>query len=161
MPSFDIVSEIDMHEVRNAVDQVNREITTRYDFKGIESTIEISGDEKVILRTESDFQLQQMADIFKQKAAKRSLDLASFTFEEPKKNLSNAEQEVRISQGIEADMAKKIVKMIKETKIKVQTAIQGNQLRVTGKKRDELQQVMAFLREAKVGLPLQYTNFRD
>lgn len=161
MPSFDIVSEVDIQEVRNAVDQVNREITTRYDFKGANASIELSSDDKITMRADSDFQLQQMSDIFKQKAVKRSLDLLSFKFKDAVINLNNAQQEILVNQGIESDQAKKLVKMIKETKIKVQAAIQGDQLRVTGKKRDELQEVIAFLKEAKVEIPLQYVNFRD
>jgi len=161
MPTFDIVSEVDKQEVRNAIDQSSREITTRYDFKGVKASFDFQGEDKIIMRAESDFQLQQMADIFKQKAVKRNLDLLSFKFNESVVNLSNAQQDIQVNQGIESDVAKKIVKLIKETKIKVQTAIQGNQLRVTGKKRDELQEVISFLRDAKVDIPLQYTNFRD
>jgi len=161
MPSFDIVSEVDIQEVRNAVDQTNREIGTRYDFKGTDASVELSGEDKVILRAESDFQLQQMADIFKQKIVKRELDILSFKFNEAVVNLSTAQQDVTVNQGIESAIAKKIVKLIKDGKLKVQTSIQGDQLRVTGKKRDDLQSAMALLRESKVDLPLQYTNFRD
>lgn len=161
MPTFDVVSEVDLQEVRNTLDQANREITTRYDFKGVKASFELIGNDKITLRAENDFQLKQMIDIFNQKAVKRSLDLLSFTVKDATVNLSTAQQDITINQGIESDNAKKIVKIIKESKIKVQSAIQGNQLRVTGKNRDDLQEAIALLRQAKIAIPLQFTNFRD
>jgi uncharacterized protein YajQ (UPF0234 family) len=160
MPSFDVVSELDWHEVTNAVDQANREITTRYDFKGVKASYEIK-DKKVIMEAEAEPQLRQMSDILNQKLVGRSIDLKSLEKEDVEKGNMRASQAVKMKEGLETDEAKKIVKMIKESKIKVQAQIQGDQLRVTGKKRDDLQQVMALLRGADLAQPVQYTNFRD
>lgn len=160
MPSFDVVSEVDLQEVRNAVDQANREIGTRFDFKGIDASFEQNGSE-ITLRGEQEFHLQQMMDILRQKLVKRKVDIGSLDIRDPQIALSSARQVVAIRQGIEAEVAKKITKAIKESKIKVQTQIQGEQVRVTGKKRDDLQEAIALLRAADFGLPLQYTNFRD
>ena len=160
MPSFDVVSEVDSQEVRNAVDQANREVKQRFDFKGTNSEFELSGDD-ITLKTESDFQLSQMMDILHGKLVKRGIDIGCLEKKQPVLNLNDARQSVSVNQGIESDMAKKIVKEIKGSKIKVQAQIQGEQLRVTGKKRDDLQQVIALLKDAEFGLPLQYINFRD
>ncbi len=160
MPSFDIVSEVDMQEVRNAVDQANREIGTRFDFKGVEASFELA-DGVVTLRAEQEFQLGQMMDILRQKLVKRKVDVGCMEIREPEVSLNAARQQVIVRQGIDSDLAKKMVKAIKGTKLKVQAQIQGEQIRVTGKKRDDLQRVIAFLREADYGLPLQFTNFRD
>ncbi len=160
MPSFDIVSEVDLQEVRNAVDQANREVGTRFDFKGVNAQFELSGAE-ITLRAEQEFQLQQMMDILRQKLVKRKIDVASMDIKEPETSLNAARQQVTIRQGIDTDTAKKMVKAIKAAKLKVQAQIQGEQVRVTGKKRDDLQQVIAMLRESDYGLPLQFTNFRD
>ncbi len=160
MPSFDVVSEADLQEVRNAVDQANREVGTRFDFKGVDAKFE-QNDAEITLRADQEFQLHQMMDIFRQKLVKRKVDVASMDIQDPETTLNAARQRVIIRQGIETDTAKKIVKAIKATKIKVQSQIQGEQVRVTGKKRDDLQQVMAMLREADYDLPLQFTNFRD
>lgn len=160
MPSFDVVSEVDDQEVRNAVDQANREVKQRFDFKGTNSEFELNGQE-ITLRTESDFQLNQMMDILHGKLVKRGIDIGCLEKKQPVLNLNDARQAVSIKQGIESDTAKKIVKEIKGSKIKVQAQIQGEQLRVTGKKRDDLQQVIAMLKDAEFGLPLQFTNFRD
>ena len=160
MPSFDVVSEVDSQEVRNTVDQANREVKQRIDFKGTNSEYEHSGDE-ITLRTQSDFQLNQMMDILHGKLVKRGIDIGCLEKKQPVLNLNDARQSVSVKQGIESDMAKKIVKEIKGSKIKVQAQIQGEQLRVTGKKRDDLQQVIAMLKDADFGLPLQFTNFRD
>ncbi len=160
MPSFDVVSEVDLQEVRNAVDQANREIGTRFDFKGIDASFELA-DDKVLLAGEQEFHLQQMMDILRQKLVKRKVDLASLDLGEPVSTLSAARQEVNLKQGLDSDTAKRIVKAIKAAKLKVQAQIQGDQLRVTGKKRDDLQSVIAFLRDDDWGLPLQFTNFRD
>lgn len=160
MPTFDIVSEVDMPEVNNALDQARREVGTRFDFKGVDASFEIK-DKEITLTAESDFQLEQMLDILKGKLVKRNVDTKSLEVGEAKQSGKQALQVVTIQQGIEADVARKIVKLIKESKSKVQTAIQGEKLRVTGKKRDDLQEVMAMVREAKLDVPVQFNNFRD
>jgi uncharacterized protein YajQ (UPF0234 family) len=160
MPSFDVVSEIDMHELSNAVDQANREVATRYDFKGSDAKYEQSGTE-LTLSAGGEFQLQQMMDILQKKMVKRGVDIASLDIGKPETTNMVARQRLTLRQGIDKEMAKKVVKLIKEAKLKVQSAIQGEQVRVTGKKRDDLQSVMALLKEQNLGLPLQYTNFRD
>lgn len=160
MPSFDVVSEIDMHELSNAVDQANREVGTRFDFKGTDSTFQLN-DNEITLESGSEFQLNQMRDILHNKMVKRGLDIACLEAKEPEMTGKRARQKVVARQGIDKDMARKIVKMVKDSKLKVQAAIQGEQVRVTGKKRDDLQQVIAMLKDAKLELPLQYTNFRD
>jgi uncharacterized protein YajQ (UPF0234 family) len=160
MPSFDVVSDFDSHEARNGVDQANREVTTRFDFKGTGSKFEL--EENVIsLTTLSDFQLMQLMDVLHQKLAKRGVDIACLEEQEPEFSGSEARQKVIMRRGIDTDRARKLVKQIKGMKIKVQAAIQGDKLRVTGKKRDDLQAVIAMLRESDIGLPLQYENFRD
>ena len=160
MPSYDVVSDFDAHEASNAVDQANREVNTRFDFKGTGSKFEL--DTQVItLTTQSDFQLKQMLDILRQKLAKRSIDVGCMDEQEVEISGSEARQKVILRRGIEADLARKLVKMIKNTKLKVQAAIQGDKLRISGKKRDDLQSVIGLLKEADVDLPLQYENFRD
>jgi cyclic-di-GMP-binding protein len=160
MPSFDIVSEVDLQEVRNAVDQASREVGTRFDFKGSKARFE---NEKatITLYADNEFQLQQMQDILKNKLVKRGVSIGTLKIDDPLTNLSESRQVVTIQQGIDAELARKLVKILKESKLKVQTAIQGEQVRVTGKKRDDLQDAIAYLREAKISLPLQYINFRD
>lgn len=160
MPSFDIVSEVDLQEVRNAVDQANREVSTRFDFKGVDAKFELA-DGVVTLKAEQEFQLNQMMDILRQKLVKRKVDVGCMEIKDPETSLNAARQQVIIRQGIDTDVAKKMVKAIKGSKLKVQAQIQGEQVRVTGKKRDDLQQVIAFLKETDYGLPLQFTNFRD
>ena len=161
MPSFDIVSEVDWQEVKNAVNQANKEITNRFDFKGSNAKIEES-DPDLKLYGDDEFKVDQMLEILQLKLAKRSVDLGSLDKGEVKESAAGkAMQEIRVMQGIDTDLARKIVKLVKNKKMKVQSAIQGNQVRVTGKKRDDLQQVMSFLKEQELGLPLQYTNFRD
>jgi len=160
MPSFDIVSEVDMPDVRNAVDQANREIGTRFDFKGVEASFEL-GESAITVAAESDFQIHQMLDILRSKLVKRGIDLKCLEEGDITLSGKKALMTVRIQQGIEADLARKLVRMIKDAKLKVQTAIQGDKLRVTGKKRDDLQQVIAMLKDAKLDIPLQYNNFRD
>ena len=160
MPSFDVVSDFDAHEASNAVDQANREVNTRFDFKGTGSKFEL--DTQVItLTTQSDFQLKQMLDILRQKLAKRSIDVGCMEEQEVEISGSEARQKVILRRGIEADLARKLVKMVKSSKLKVQAAIQGDKLRISGKKRDDLQNVISLLKEADVNLPLQYENFRD
>ena len=160
MPSFDVVSELNMHEVANAVDQANRELEQRYDFKGTDSTFEIA-ESTVTLTAQVDFQLKQMLDILKLRLTKRGIDITCMEVKEPEIALNAARQEVILRQGIDADLARKIVRIVKDSKIKVQAAIQGEKLRVSGKSRDDLQGTIALLRKEKLDLPLQYVNFRD
>ena len=160
MPSFDVVSEVDLQEVRNAADQANRVIETRFDFKGVEASFE-QNDSEIKLVAEQEFQLKQMLDILREKLAKRGVDVGAMDVKDPETSLNAARQQVLIKQGIESDTAKKMVKTIKASKLKVQAQIQGDQLRVIGKKRDDLQQVITLLRESNFGLPLQFKNMRD
>lgn len=160
MPSFDIVSNIDQHEVTNAVDQANREVANRFDFKDTNARLELNKD-KITIIAPTDFQLKQVDEIFRSKLAKRQVDIRAFTYKEVTTSLSEAKQLIEIKQGIDQEHAKKITKLIKDEGLKVQAAIQGDQVRVTGKKRDDLQEVIALLRQANVGLPLQFINFRD
>ena len=160
MPSFDVVSEIDHHELSNAVDQANREVSTRFDFKGTDSNFELVGN-IVTMNTQSDFQLRQMYDMLCNKLAKRGVDLLSIELGEPEIHLKTAKQEINVKEGVETADLKNMVKLIKTSKAKVQAAIQGAQLRVTGKKRDDLQGVIALLKDAELGIPLQFKNFRD
>lgn len=160
MPSFDIVSEIDHHELTNAVDQTNREISTRYDFKGSDAHIEFS-DKQLMMHAQSKFQLQQMLPVLIQKMNRRNIDIDCLQTGDIVEGAKTAKQPVSIQEGIDKDMAKKLVKKIKESALKVQAAIQGEQVRVTGKKRDDLQQTIQFLKQAEMGIPLQFVNFRD
>ncbi len=160
MPSFDIVSKTDQHEVTNAVDQANREIAMRFDFRGTDSRLEFAKD-VITLIAPSDFQLKQVDEILRNKLAKRNVDVRSLEYKEIDVKLNEARQEVKVRQGIDTDFAKKIVKLIKEANLKVQASIQGEQVRVTGKKRDDLQSAIAMLREAKLAFPVQFDNFRD
>lgn len=160
MPSFDIVSELNEHELTNAIDQANREVSTRFDFKGTNSKYTFEKD-VIKVATESDFQLKQMIDVLNNKLTKRGIDLRHCDPKEPIIQLKSAIQEIKMKKGIDSDSAKKIVKMIKDGKLKVQASIQGEQVRVTGKKRDDLQEVIALLRNGKFELPLQFVNFRE
>lgn len=160
MPSMDVVSEVDQHELANAVDQASREVGTRFDFKGTDSTYRLDG-ERIVMVSGSDFQLRQMQDILHGKMAKRGIDVACLEAKNPQPSGKNVSQEIIVHQGLESTLAKKLVKLIKDSKLKVQAAIQGDKLRVSGKKRDDLQQVIALLRDSDCGLPLQFNNFRD
>ena len=160
MPSFDVVSEFDAHEATNAVDQANREVSNRFDFKDTGSRFELEND-VIALTSQSDFQLKQMMDILRQKLSKRGIDVGCLQEEEPEITGTEAKQKVIMQQGIDTPLAKELVKKIKASKIKVQASIQGEKLRVSGKKRDDLQSVIALLKDADDGLPLQYENFRD
>ena len=160
MPSFDVVSDYDAHEASNAVDQANREVNTRFDFKGTGSKFELD-NQVITLTSQSDFQLKQMLDILRQKLAKRGIDIGCLDEQEPEITGSEARQNVILRRGIESELARKLVKTIKKSKIKVQAAIQGEKLRVSGKKRDDLQATIRLLKETDVDLPLQYENFRD
>jgi hypothetical protein len=160
MPSFDVVSECDIQEVRNAVDQANREIGTRFDFKGVTASFELA-DGEIRLLAENEFQLQQMMDILRQKLVKRKVDLAALEVDEPTASLNAARQRIGLKQGVDADTAKRMIKALKAEKLKVQAQIQGDQVRVTGKKRDDLQQAIALLKANDWELPVNFTNFRD
>lgn len=160
MPSFDVVSNVDLHEVTNGVDQTNREVATRFDFKGTDARVELAKN-TITLVAPTDFQLKQLDEILRNKLAKRQVDVRSLEYKDADVKLNEARQAVEVRQGLNTEAAKKIVKLIKEANLKVQASIQGEQVRVTGKKRDDLQAVIAFLREAKVELPLQFENFRD
>jgi len=160
MPSFDVVSEVNHHELSNAVDQANREVSTRFDFKGTHTNFELK-DQVITLNTESEFQLQQMYDVLCNKLAKRGVDISSLELGDPVVQIKTATQVITVREGIDSDIARKMVKLVKEQKMKVQAAVQGDQLRVTGKKRDDLQAVMALLKAGDFGLPLQFKNFRD
>ncbi len=160
MPTFDVVAEVDLQEVRNAVDQANREIATRFDFKGVDAHFDLNAD-AIQLRAEQEFQLQQMIDILRQKLVKRKVDIACMDIAAPVTTLNAARQEVRVKQGIDADTARRMVKGLKGTKLKIQVQIQGEQLRVSGKNRDDLQEAIAHLRGIDWKLPIQFTNFRD
>lgn len=160
MPSFDTVSRIDEHELTNALDQANREITNRYDFKGADARIDQT-DTGLVLEAQNEFQVKQMQDILFGRAVKRGIDLKAFDAGEIVETNNRARQPVQLRQGISQETARKIVKLVKDSKLKVQAAIQGDVVRISGKKRDELQSVMAKLREAELGIPLQFTNYRD
>jgi uncharacterized protein YajQ (UPF0234 family) len=160
MPSFDVVSEVDFHEVTNAVDQANRELKTRFDFRGVDAKFERKED-VVRITAEADIQLDQMIDILRAKLVKRSIDPKVMDIGDQEHVGKLLHKNIKIQEGIESLLAKKVVKMIKDKKIKVQAAIQGEKVRVTGKKRDDLQQVMSMLKEKEIETPLQYNNFRD
>jgi Uncharacterized protein conserved in bacteria len=161
MPSFDIVSEIDHPELNNAVHQANKELSTRFDFKGTDARVEATQTSLTVF-ADNDFQVKQAVDVLCQKLAKRSVDLTCLDYQEIEEiGGGKAKQIINLKEGIDSELGRSLVKQVKAQKLKVQTAIQGNQLRVTGKKRDDLQQVIAFLREADIGIPLQFNNFRD
>jgi uncharacterized protein YajQ (UPF0234 family) len=161
MPSFDVVSEVNKHELTNAVDQANRELATRFDFKGVAASFELEDEKLIKLVAPTDFQLQQMADILKQRLGARQIDFRCMEFGDIETNLGGARQQVTVKQGIEQKLAKQIAARIKEAKIKVETQINGDKLRVNGKKRDDLQEVMALLKKGDFEQPLQFDNFRD
>ena len=160
MPSFDIVSELPMHEVTNAVDQASREVSQRFDFKGTNAKFELK-EAVVTLSAPADFQLKQMLEILKLKVSKRGIDVACMKVDEPVTTGQTARQVVTLRQGVDTELGKKLQRLIKDSRLKVQASIQGDQLRVTGKKRDDLQGAMALLRKAGLDRPLQFKNFRD
>lgn len=161
MPSFDIVSEIDKVELRHAVDNAVREMGTRFDFRGVESSIELN-DLTVVLRAESDFQVRQLEDLFRNHCSKRNVDASGVDIEDkPIHSGKFFSLNMTFKQGIDQPTAKDIVKFIKDSKMKVQSSIQGDKVRVTGKKRDDLQEAIALLKKSEIKLPLQYENFRD
>ena len=161
MPSFDIVSEVNQVEVRNAVDQANKEVTTRFDFKGSDSRIELA--EKVLtLFADDEFKLKQVTDILTAKLAKRGVDTRSLKNADPEKISGNkVKQVVTVRTGVEQELAKKLVRTLKDAKLKVQASIQGDAVRVTGAKKDDLQAAIALVRKTITDFPLQYQNFRD
>ncbi len=160
MPSFDIVSETDAQEVRNAVENSRRELEGRFDFRGVEASFEWAAD-ATVLTAEAEFQLQQMLEILRKNLVKRKVDINALEAGEPVHSGKTFNMKVTFKQGIDQPMAKKLVQLIKDSKIKVQASIQGDQVRVTGKKRDDLQEVMALVRGAELKQPFQFTNFRD
>lgn len=160
MPSFDVVSEIEQHELSNAIDQANREINNRFDFKGTNSKIEMI-DNTLTIISASEFQVKQIHDILETKIVKRGIDVRCLDYADILENNNEARQLVNIKKGVDKELARKIVKMIKSSKLKTQAAIQGDQVRITGKKRDDLQATIAELKQAKFEIPLQYINFRD
>lgn len=160
MPSFDVVSELDMHEVTNALNQANKEVETRFDFKGADARFELE-DKSIAMEAEVDFQLDQMLDILRNKLIKRGVDISCMEVGDVVVSGKRVNQKIELKQGIDSVLAKKMVKFIKDGKVKVQVAIQGEKLRVSGKKRDDLQQVIAALRNESWDIPLQFENFRD
>ena len=160
MPSFDVVSEVDQHELTNAVDQAQKEIQNRYDFKGTSANAEIA-ESAIVLTADSDFQIQQMHPIVYTKLSSRKIDIMCLEAGKVESSGKGVKQRLTVKQGIDKETAKKAVAKIKESKMKVQASIQGEQLRVTGKKRDDLQQAMKLLKDADLGLPMQFQNFRD
>ena len=160
MPSFDAVSELNIHEVTNAIDQANRELTQRFDFKDTGARFELK-EFIVTLQAQVDFQLRQMLEILKLRLSKRGIDLACLEIKEPNTTLSSAQQEVVLRHGIDADTARKMARLVMDSKLKVQASIQGDKVRISGKQRDDLQAAIALLRGAKLDVPLQFTNFRD
>ena len=161
MPSFDVVSKLDLHELTNALDQANRELANRFDFKGSDAVFERSEETVVMLKAPAEFQLKQMLEILKQRLAARHIDIRAAEIADPEVNLATARQKVTLKQGIEQPLAKDIIKRMKEAKLKVEVQIQGDKLRVSGKKKDDLQDAIALLRSADLKMPLQYENFRD
>src|SRR5262245_5712017 len=160
MPSFDVVSEINNHEVANAVDQANREIQTRFDFKDSGAVYELE-ELKITMKAKVEFQLKQMLEILRVRLSKRGIDPMCVETKDPSVNLASATQEVTLKHGIDQDSGRKLTKLIKESKLKVQAQIQGDKVRVTGKSRDDLQEAIALMRKAKLEVPLQFNNFRD
>ena len=160
MPSFDTVSEVDLHEVSNAVDQANREIGNRYDFKGSSARV-VQAEDQLTIQADNEIQLNQVKDILHLKLAKRGVDLASLEEGKLETTINQARQTLRVQQGISQDIAKRIVKLVKDARLKVQASVQGDKVRVSGKNRDDLQKVIAMLKGAAIDLPLPYNNFRD
>jgi len=160
MPSFDVVSEVDLHEISNAVDQANREVGNRFDFKGSDARVE-QADHVLTIHGDNDFQIRQVIDILHKKLAKRGVNIAALVEGEVIVSGSKARLEISVRHGIDADTARAMIKRIKASKIRVQASIQGDKIRVSGKKRDDLQSIISNLKESPADLPLQYINFRD
>ena len=160
MPSFDIVSEVDMQEVRNAVDQTRRELRTRFDFRSVDAGVELDG-EIVTVWAQEEFQIRQLVDILRDKLTRRKVDVGVLDPRPLEASGKQKRQPFGLKQGIDRDAAKRIVKVVRDAQRKVQPQIQGDKVRVTGKKRDDLQAIIAALRDDDIGLPLQFDNFRD
>ena len=160
MPSFDIVSEVDLQEVRNAVDQATREIRSRFDFRNVDASVELE-DETVLLIAPEEFQVKQLRDILRDKLTSRGVDSRSLQASDIEGVGKVKRQRLTLAQGIDKDSARQITKILKESKLKIQSQINGDKVRVTGKKRDDLQAAMAALKESDIAMPLQYNNFRD
>ena len=160
MPSFDVVSEVDLHQLTNAVDQAGRIIANRFDFKGVDASFK-RDEHSVLLTAEADFQVTQMEDMLRSALMKCNIDPGAMDVADPVESGKTVTQVVVMKNGLDSDQCRSVVKCIKEKKMKVQTQVQGEQVRVTGKKRDDLQQVMAILRDGDFGAPLQFNNFRD
>jgi uncharacterized protein YajQ (UPF0234 family) len=160
MPSFDVVSEIDTHELTNAVDQAVRELTQRFDFKGSDASFELE-ETTVTMSAPAEFQLKQMLEILRLRLAKRGIDVACLEVKDPVVNLAAAKQHVVLRHGIDADTGRQVARLLKDSKLKVQAQVQGDKVRVTGKKRDDLQEAIALLRKGEFEVPLQFNNFRD
>lgn len=160
MPSFDVVSEVDLHELTNAVDQAGRIVANRFDFKGVDASFK-RDEHTIIIMAEADFQLAQMEDMLRSALMKCDIDPAAMDLSDPVASGKTVSQTAVLRNGLDSAQCRSIVKAIKETKLKVQTQIQGEQVRVTGKKRDDLQKAMAMLREGDFDAPLQFSNFRD
>lgn len=160
MPTFDVVSEIDSQEVHNAVENAQRELSTRFDFRGVEASFQLTSGE-VRVAAEAELQLQQMVDILRNKLVKRGIDPETMSMGKTVFSGKTCSQTVVFKEGIDAPTAKKIVRLCKDKKLKVQASIQGEQVRVSGKKRDELQTAISTIKEAQFDQPFQFTNFRD
>jgi len=160
MPSFDVVSELNAHEVANAIDQANRELAQRFDFKDTGARFELQ-ESTVTLQAQVDFQLKQMLEILKLRLSKRGIDLRCLEVKEPQTTLSSAQQEIVLRQGIDQESGKRIARLVKDSKLKVQASLQGDKVRIAGKQRDDLQAAMALLRSSKLDIALQFNNFRD
>ncbi len=161
MPSFDVVSEVDRQELDNAVNQARKEVGQRYDFKGSKTTIDLDKD-AIHITSDDEYKVKAVVDVLQSKLVRRGVALNALTYEKIEPAAGGlAKQTLKIQQGIDTDRARQITKLIKESKMKVQAAIQGEQVRITGKKRDDLQEAITLLRQQDLGLPLQFTNFRD
>lgn len=160
MPSFDVVSEVDQHELTNAVDQANREVHTRFDLKSTNAKIE-QNERELTITADAEFHVSQVRDILQAKITKRGIDIDCLEIGDIETTINAAKQSVIARHGIDKDCARKIVKLVKESKLKVQAQIQQEQVRINGKKRDDLQAAMAQIKQAGLGMPLQFTNFRD
>jgi uncharacterized protein YajQ (UPF0234 family) len=160
MPSFDVVSELNAHELTNAVDQANRELSQRFDFKDTGAVYELD-ERTVTMKAQVDFQLKQMLEILKLRLAKRGIDLAYLDIQDPQITLATAQQQIVFKEGIDQETGKQISRLIKDSKLKVQAALQGDKVRVSGKQRDDLQQAIQLLRSSNIEVPLQFNNFRD
>ena len=160
MPSFDVVSEVDLHELTNAVDQAGRIVKNRFDFKGVDASFK-RDEHTIVITAEADFQVAQMEDMLRSALMKCKIDPAAMDLSEPITSGKYVSQNIVLRNGLDSDQCRSVVKKIKESKLKVQSQIQGEQVRVTAKKRDDLQRVMAALRDGDFGAPLQFSNFRD